>query len=1678
MDDAYKLLDENVVDASPSVRDNPFAFSNLNLRKPLPKKVVENRALKASIADNGFTKPNELVPIMDSQEGEDSFRAKMAEKEHNDNLQAKQDMINTISQQEGPMDPLKAQMLLYASEKELKAGKLDDIALEKRYAENGMALLYANARNDLYLKDLERNAPKVNAYQDAVSKLTIKTQAAQKLFEDNNNWEAAGGVTGYAWDFVEQFVPGLSWWHRFDKEEYGISPGENMMSQVQQYWTMDPEAAIPWLKARYETISSYNKQDAQDWLHGVLTYSRNDATWDNAMTAIDIASSVPVGGAGKLLKAGAKAAEKGVVDPLLAASAERAGKLAKLRAELYPIENKLQEKALFKRSRDDIMRRDFLRAQIKALEAEERDGLKETMTAVGKALNKKEVDPVEALSTTGNVEEAAKVAVAQEIRDVPPEAVGHVDDAQKLRNKLLSMWNPGSWVGGSTHLGGEAIRRILESMTSARGSLAKILNNPNQALRLSEEALAVAFEKARAKAKTMYVNADNSIMDIGWRQIRQEDGPNQINAIVMPLGDTAANPFNTAEEAIQVADHLYKIPDKAYEVVKLPKGYAIEVTVPVDETDASVLSSLVQTNDQTPRSMWNTFLGWVRTPEDLLSPSQRQARNIVMPLAQETARLFKEAFAPTLNKLSKEQTSRMSRLMKVNRDFQEGDVRGRFFETVADYEQTYHDLFKSWPTEDETAAYMMMREMSDFDWAIRSLTIKRDKSINGVVRVTYKPVHTVPPTTLGEGIDALAGDGKTVGFDTAFDGKRIDALPEAKKGADPAVFIVTEDANETTGWSLLSKVNRKEVERLVKEEGYRIYQNADVTAKPFAHLRDGDQAASFIILKGAQERALDITEQLPYKAGFHVEYPVGFYTKMPNFYIDKAGRRVHGGDTSLLFHATEAEAKKYTAKMEAARKLLEAGDEPALRQYLINNLPHKYEDFVRLFSGNGGKDVHTPLFYTKTGQTTREAGKQHMGHLNSIFDGAIDLQDSEYNLMNSVQRKFAQEKNIELPSIREGSEGKPVFAYRGSHTVDPLATMNRAMHQMIRMYVYDNYQKQAVSAFIQEFANPASFGGSVTKRSIDSIMRNPISFLLDPMWEDGVLDKSKLAAAKNVHRSIVQLLGMPSMLSRNMDWVNQKIMNTVFEKLGPDSAEKVGDFLHTKLSDPAKYARSIAFHTKLGLFNPVQLFLQGQSIVHAAAITGNLGRSYKAGAAASLMRLLSLTDNDAVIKGFAKKAKFFGWNETEFEESFRAMRDAGIWNVEGDVASLDDMTSAQLFTSKGKRFLDKGTVFFKEGERFVRLNAFNTAYLEWKAANPAAKLDARAMGKLLTRYDDLALNMTRKSTAAFQQGIFSLPTQFSTYQIHLMEQVLGKRLTKGEKARALVMYSGLYGLPVGATAAFPFVDFGGDIKKAAMERGIDTNDGAIDWLVNGIMANVLELATGKETNIGERYGPSQLTFIKDLFSGEKAPIELLGGPGGQVSADILGGLWDSTVPLLGWLVTSDPSRGNDTFPLMMEDFIADARNISSLSNAYKFYAAANVGKYISKNEIYQADATAFDGFLSAVFGLDPRAISESYLTLESVKAAKDAKYESINELTKLFKRAISNKDDAGRYMKLAQVLAVRSGLTARDWQRAIRDALKGLDTSFVEGMNEQWIRSAPVADQWKRREFINDKEGK
>lgn len=784
----------------------------------------------------------------------------------------------------------------------------------------------------------------------------------------------------------------------------------------------------------------------------------------------------------------------------------------------------------------------------------------------------------------------------------------------------------------------------------------------------------------------------------------------------------------------------------------------------------------------------------------------------------------------------------------------------------------------------------------------------------------------------------------------------------------------------------------------------------------------------------------------------------------------------YDGDTAVLGFNTEAEARKYAQHMDNARLLLRDGKTKELDDYLEQNLPYTRGEFKALFevttdAGLARNNTAQQTFFKEARLSLNEPivylpdGKRftdNYGDLTKNYENFEDNIRSPYNLYDNIDKEYAGERNPDLYTIREGSgtDNNPLLRIDRAEQLDPFATMTRAMANAMRNRFMDDYKIQAVESFVAEF-------GDLIKgpRTLEEVRLNPEYYVHSPTWDTGTTDKLRLADAKAAHRSLVNFLGTASPLKQEFDTKLQKIANSVYDKYGQKASDNLTS-LRVE-GDPFRYGRKVAFHLTLGLFNPVQLLLQAQTMTHVLAVAGP-----KVGiqgiAAGTMMNMLRFTENPNVIKGFAKKAAAFGWKEADFIESYEALKRTG-WNlVEGETAWHDDMLEPKMFDGMGSKFVDKGTFFFKEGEKQTRLSAWGAAFHEWKLANPGKVADNKALGEILQRADTLSVNMTRASNASWNQGMWSIPTQFLSYQVRLMEQFMGKRLTSAEKLRAFATYSAMYGIPGGLGAAAGVLPWYEDIRKTALEKGYDTSDPMVMALHNGLLQTAWHVATGQDLNFAQRMGPNGISLFKDALNNDKSMTELLLGPSGSILSNTIAGL----EPVL-WALASPFRPDDQQYMPTANDVLQAFQGISSVNNFTKMAIAFNTGMWTTKNgTVLKGDVGVFDALMMGITGTSPTDVADAFLMTKSMKSQKEFQDSVQKKVNQSYTRAIKAYVDEDPNTGDAYMAQVRMWVAAGGWRpdqmgSVFSMARKG-NEDMIDKIKKNFVTKAPAGEAGAR----------
>src|SRR5690606_12797419 len=406
---------------------------------------------------------------------------------------------------------------------------------------------------------------------------------------------------------------------------------------------------------------------------------------------------------------------------------------------------------------------------------------------------------------------------------------------------------------------------------------------------------------------------------------------------------------------------------------------------------------------------------------------------------------------------------------------------------------------------------------------------------------------------------------------------------------------------------------------------------------------------------------------------------------------------------------------------------------------------------------------------------------------------------------------------------------------------------------------------------------------------------------------------------------------------------------------------------------------------------PKQFFVQANSLVNVFSIGGIDG--LRGGLVYAPFRMAAQAGSPEVLKAIANAVSKTGvMKSDEFLESYRLYIKSGYHIVGKDTAFLDDIRGPELVRSApGQAFhttLSWGRTPFQEGERIVRIAAWNAAYLEKKKALKGKAISRRDEAEILKRAKDLGANMSRESNAAWQKGYASIFTQFFGYQARLTEQLLGKKLTRAERLRLFVGLSAVYGFPVGAGALTGVIPVRELVIDQLLQMGVDPgSDPAIEAMVDGFASAMVEYIVGdeRELNIAGRYGPGGLPNFWEFLSGDADAYELFLGASGSIAIQTATDAW----PFLKAVFSSFLDYEGSMYKLTAEDMIKPFRNISTVNDAVGLWQVYNLGIWASRNGVNIAEMDLPQAVVAVLTGLQPASIEEGFQKNEARKGLHD-----------------------------------------------------------------------------------------
>jgi hypothetical protein len=849
-------------------------------------------------------------------------------------------------------------------------------------------------------------------------------------------------------------------------------------------------------------------------------------------------------------------------------------------------------------------------------------------------------------------------------------------------------------------------------------------------------------------------------------------------------------------------------------------------------------------------------------------------------------------------------------------------------------------------------AYYTLVELSNVEHLLRNEDAYLQKAVRGFQTMTFRGAENV------DGIVYRAGS--------------IPPVPSTRvyNITDDVHYVAKTDDEVKVGQAL--RLTPADINRMMKKDGYimiRLERPIDV----------GNRTTVQWFMGKAQDFEIKPLkfEQIGYIPGGHRGYQDKYFPKQA-----AVGRQGDNGELYLksprtFMVGTQAEVVEWTRVMEQARIIWNNTDDELRRmEQLARHLDSKpgypgAEEFAQMVAkGEFDPDYPVEALYDREMPSDYAKLKQR---------GWDDLSDPEESGINSYMqthgRMYTSPKGTRLPDWRG----------QDATIIDPYEMMNKALNNIAALSSLTDYKLRSIEKWV------TTFGPYLDLRGIPRDA-SPVRIFQESVFLNDLPEAQKLKNSAEAQRdTIKRVLGWRSDVDREFEYLGRQLVSFVAgDKPGKWNKSLSRGVEWALEKNPVARARKMAFHMKLGLFNVAQFPMQISTMMAAMSLDIRAGAQafggFPAMRGALGLRGQALDDwaNLTLERGWHKLAGFD--SPEEFKEMMKAAAGSGWFDIGGahslvnyqgvsaSMGAIGKGAVGEVIDAAGKvvrTASEKGTFFFNEAELWNRMMAWQMA---WKHVrkNGLVPGTSKFNEALMTRANDMSINMSVAGAAAWQKGWASVPTQFLSYQARFLEALLGKQFTTTEKLRLLLGQGVLYG-----TAGIPFLAFASEMMRSAEGEApeIGTWEGLVD---RGIIDTLIWGTTGGfagQEGADIQYGERAATgaFVTDTFRelfgmskyGEVSFVDIMGGPLWSITKDTSKTFWDVVKS-----VTAE-SGGDTGLPLTSAAAVNLAKNISSFNNAYKAYMVWNYGQYITKTgKVALDDLPSTDAF--AVFlGLAP-----------------------------------------------------------------------------------------------------------
>lgn len=447
--------------------------------------------------------------------------------------------------------------------------------------------------------------------------------------------------------------------------------------------------------------------------------------------------------------------------------------------------------------------------------------------------------------------------------------------------------------------------------------------------------------------------------------------------------------------------------------------------------------------------------------------------------------------------------------------------------------------------------------------------------------------------------------------------------------------------------------------------------------------------------------------------------------------------------------------------------------------------------------------------------------------------------------------------------------------------------------------------------------------------------------------------------------------------------------------------------MYLKHKDPFAAMRAASFNLHLGMFNPVQMWVQAQQASAALALNftnpENIGKALRFSQGIWMWDLMPNSPS-----GRVKAAEALGLSVKDAETVFRLWEQTGLRDAIKTTADYAAQSRGRgTLMDLISRGTEAGQVFYKSGDLITRRFSFATAITRWLSKNPTKTvhdITTQDLQDILTDTNNMMWNLHKANRAWWQKGALSPATQFWQIGTKTLETLTGanEAFTRGEIAKLwlgqLVLY-GAAGMPLGLGTAGVHT---GLRLLGWTQSEIDEMDPRIAKLWNeGWLGGMTMLVFGVDSEIGTRSSlAAAFDGIVDQFLFEEANMatRLFGAFGGSMTR-FWDGVVSTTAPLsLGMAEARDLSNVD-----WLQGISDMARAMSSWNNIQKAVAMHNLNMVLSrKGEVIRHKDFTLAEEIAQAIGFQPREIHDTYSLDTLNKAKEQLRADAVNEIVKIY----------------------------------------------------------------------------